>query len=356
MMSLSLKQIAFYLLIAVIQVLLPAQAARVSDLYAAEVPLAANTQPARNDAYNAALARVVVKVTGSEAAAAQAGQWFPDASRLLERYRLLNGDAIRVEFNPDAVRRGLDAAGQPVWNAERPSVLVWLAVEEGGTRNILGANASEPAVDKAQGQRFEAWRDQLVAAGNDRGLPLVLPLVDAEDLSKISFADLWGGFPDVALAASERYRADVVLIGRLRSGGAAGAQVRWLMLADGRSSEWRGSIADGPSVAADTLGSALATYAASAGTIPVTVRGLNNFDDYAAVLAYLRSLSLVEDAAVSRVLSDAVEFAITARADSSRLDRAIRRNHAYTTAKQVAGSDGGLMSYRLGDGLIYDYR
>jgi len=356
MMSLSLKQIAFYLLITVIQVLIPAQAARVNDLFAAEVPLTANTRPARNEAYTAALARVVIKVTGSEAAGSQAGQWFPDASRLLDRYRLVGNDAINVRFNADAVRRGLDAAGQPIWNAERPTVLVWLAVEDGATRNILGANASEPAVDAIQAERFDLWRDELKAAAADRGLPLVLPLVDAEDLSNISFADLWGGFPDVALAASGRYGADVVLIGRLRPTGVGGGQVRWLMLADGRSQEWRGSMADGPRVVADSLGKALATYAASAGTIPVTVRGLDDINDYASVLKYLRNLSLVEDVAVTRVISGSVEFAVTARADSGRLDKAIRRSAAFSKATQGAGGDGGLMSFKLGDGLMYDYR
>lgn len=335
----------------------PAHAVRVADLYSAEVELAENSSAGRNEAFRAALAAVLVKVTGQEAAAELRAELFPDPSRVLQQYRRVGSDRIRVAFNAYAVRQRLDEAGLPVWNAERPSVIVWLAVDEGvGNRTILGTNTVAPGTDAEQAGRFDLWRDELREVANSRGLPLMLPLADAQDLSAVSFADLWGGFGDVVVAASARYSADVVLIGRARTAGAEGLRVRWTLIADGRQQEWDGDIAAGPRVAADKLGAALATYAAAAGTISVTVGNLGSFDEYAAVLKHLRGLSIVESAGIARVNGDRVEFAVVARVDQDRLDREIRRAGKLRTWSGGAGSSsggGGLNEFRLGEGLRY---
>jgi len=335
---------------------LPAGAVRVDGLYSAEVPLAANTQAGRKQAFAEALAAVLVKVTGREEAAALRPGLFPDPGAVLQSYRQAGSGRIRVSFAPDAVRRTLDEADQPVWSAERPAVIVWLAADQGtGQRSLLGANAAIPTADDQQAQLFDGWRDELLDEADRRGLALTLPLVDAEDLAKVSFADIWGGFNDVVVDASSRYAADVVLIGRLRAAGASGYKVRWSMITDQRTVDWQGGVAAGPAGAADKLGAALATFAASSGTISLTVGGLDSFDDYTAVLVYLRSLSLVERADVARINGNRVEFAITARADSKRLDSAIRRGGKLRPWSGAQSGQGGLADFRLGDGLMYTY-
>ena len=166
------------------------------------------------------------------------------------------------------------------------------------------------------------------------------------------------------LDASRRYSADVILVGRLRQAGAEGAQVRWaLFVAGSQTSEWVGDLAAGPRITADILGQQLATFAAEAGAITLTVRDIYTLDDYARVLNYLRSLSIVEQVGVSRVIGGAVEFSVTARSDSERLDRDIRRDRLLkpwsdTSAPAVTTENiGDWASYRVADdGLVYSIK
>jgi hypothetical protein len=283
-----------------------------------------------------------------------------NAAALVQQYRAIDGQRIAVTFDSAALRRQLDAADLPVWSAERPSVIVWLAIDEGqGRRQILGA-----ASELSSARLADEYRDTLYAAADARGLPIILPLLDGEDLSNVSTGDVWGGFGDVLLEASNRYSADVILIGRLRQAGTGGAQVRWsLFVAGSQTSEWAGDLAAGPRVTADLLGQQLATFAAGSGAIPLTVRDIVTLDDYARVLNYLRALPIVEQVDVARVVGGAVQFSVTARSDSERLDREIRRDRvlkpwtdsgAPTTTPETSND---WASYRVADGgLVYSIK
>jgi len=327
-------------------------AAQVDDLYTAEAELADAGAGARAEAFSSALSQVLVKVTGQTAVVEQQAEIFPDAAVYAQQYRKTGRNRLRVSFDPEAIRQRLDAAGLPIWGAERPTMLVWLAIDEGqGRRSLLSAGNTPDAISDA-----DEYRDALISTAEARGLPLLLPLVDAEDLSLMSTSDVWGGFGDALTEASKRYSADVILLGRLRQAGAEGAQVRWSLFISGiQRSEWEGGVADGPSVAADILAQELATYAASSDAITLTVRDVETLDQYAKVLSYLRSLSIVEHAGVSRVLGNAVEFAITARADAERLDRDIKRGRVLTEwqPEVAAGEQQDWMDFRVSDNLTY---
>src|SRR5258706_5789879 len=79
------------------------------------------------------------------------------------------------------------------------------------------------------GERLAAVRKELLAVADERGLPVTLPLLDVQDLRAVTFADVWGGFEDRVAAASVRYRADALLIGRVRPG-LIGNQIEWLLV------------------------------------------------------------------------------------------------------------------------------
>ena len=65
---------------------------------------------------------------------------------------------------------------------------------------------------------LETVREQIVAAADERGLPIAWPLLDLQDLNAVTCTDVWGGFEDEIVAASARYRSDAVLIGKVRPG------------------------------------------------------------------------------------------------------------------------------------------
>ena len=294
-----------------------ALAATVSGLYGAVVDVNTGaTAPARQN-FDDALSWVLVKVTGLSDADSQAARarLFPNSSGLVQRYSMQPDDRVQVEFDSVAIRKVLDGAGLPVWGANRPLVAVWLAVDSGGGQRYILSGGSG-------GERGEA-EDELRLAVTDmadsRGLPVVLPLVDAQDLSRVSFSDLWGDFRDPVVNASQRYGAEAVLIGRSRSMSPDSQGVRWTLIAGGEQAAWQGNILSGPAEAAAFLSRRLATYADSAGTLLVRVTGIDDLDKYGQLLKYFRSLNIVDSAGVARVNANSVEFDLVVRGDVRRL-------------------------------------
>ena len=135
---------------------LPSPATEVAGLYAAAVPVTGQTKQERRSAIRQAFAAVLVKVAGSHQAAAQ-----PRLQQALRhplsyvqqfRYRAAStaiGNTVEgavatqelwVRFDARAVNQLFYDGGVPVWGRARPATLVWLAVEDGGRRELLGAD------------------------------------------------------------------------------------------------------------------------------------------------------------------------------------------------------------------------
>src|SRR5690606_25504380 len=136
----------------------------------------------------------------------------------------------RVEFNAARVSQALAQRNRPVWGPERPLTLLWVAFDDGfGERVLLGANDAGVAAGSPLAELLQTTRAELAAAADERGLPIALPLLDLEDLQALTFTDVWGGFEEPIRAASARYGADSILIGRVRIGD-FGPEVQWLLL------------------------------------------------------------------------------------------------------------------------------
>jgi hypothetical protein len=313
----------------------PLQAARVSDLFAAEVPAAELGDQSLDAAFGQALGRVLVKVTGRRSAAgdAEIAAAFGDPSVLVQQYRSDAAGNLWVQFDSVALKRMLDAAGQPIWPEDRPGTLIWLAVDTGrGGREILaaapdGANSQVSAQRAGGGSRsqrlLEAVREELLEAASGRGLPVVLPLVDSDDLSVVGFADIWGDFDEPVTSASQRYDADLILIGRARVFGPGEARARWTVLMANERYNWEGGITDGPEELADLLALQMATTADSARNIRVRVAGIDSFDGYGEVSTYLSGLGIVETCDVEWVEGSVVMFTLRVRGDEDQLMRSI---------------------------------
>jgi len=327
-----------------------ARATSVSGLYGAVVNLDNGASAPSRDNFDEALSWVLVKVTGfseAESAAARA-RLFPNSSSLVQRYSLLPDEQVQIDFDPVAVRKVLDGAGMPVWGSDRPLVAVWLAVDSGGGQRYIlsgGSGGGSSSQDDAEDDLRVAVED----IADSRGLPIVLPLVDAQDLSRVSFSDLWGDFRDPVVQASQRYGAEAVLIGRARSMSLDAQGVRWTLVAGGEQAAWQGNVLSGPAEAAAFLARRLATYADSAGSLLLRVTGVDDMDKYGQLVSYFRSLNIVESTGVSRVDGDSVEFELVVRGDAKRLATALNGSRLIVPVKEPLTADG---SGRLPD-MVY---
>ena len=298
----------------------PGHAVVPDDLYAAVVTSSGTSQSAMNAAFDKALSQVLVKVTGRAKSGTELRQrLFPNSRELLQQYRRLGDNRIYAAFDPGTIRRALDRAGESVWGDERPLVAIWLAVDAGSGQRYLLSDGSDD-----NGGRLGQLRAALLTNATQRGLPVVLPLLDARDLGQVSFGDVWGGFTDRLSTASSRYRSDALLIGRSNSMSSSDSGVNWTLAYAGQQSTWQGSIANAPARVADILAQQFATAAGSEGRVRLRVSGINDMNSYGQLKKYLQSIDVVEAADITQVSIDQIDFDLLIRGDANRLERVLQ--------------------------------
>ncbi len=316
---------------------LPAGAAEVADLYAAEVPASGRDAQAQGDAVSRALVRVLVKVTGKRNPAANAAvaEALPGAGRFVEQFRFRSvtvpgpGDDLpEVEetrlwasFDPRVVDGLARDAGLPVWGRVRPSVVLWLGLEGDGERALVGSDVAGGAGDSAR------------AAAAMRGLPLQLPLLDLEDRARVAVMDVWGGFGDKLVDASARYQADAVLVARVFPVSGSLWEGRWLLSGGSMTDRWTVSgaspeelIEEGVNEAADRIASRFSGQQMIAGPaqVPVIVDGVDTFAGYARVMNYLQALDGVDAVEVEGVNGATLRLGVHAAAGGESLLQVVR--------------------------------
>jgi hypothetical protein len=317
-----------------------------TSIYSAEVDLPGGGN-AMNRAFDAALSRVLVKVSGQESlgTAAARRSLVPDSGRLVQQYSRLADNRLRVEFDGPALERILDGAGQPVWGVERPLIAVWYAIDAGGGRREVLSGEAELNRGNPPDE-FDQLLETLTETADARGVPVVFPLMDAEDLGKVTFSDLWGDFKDPVFMASRRYGAQAILIGRARSVSAEDARVRWTLATLSQQYSWSGSVVDGPAQAAAYLAQSLATYADASDSLRLMVSNVDNLDKLGRLNTYFRSLNVVQNAAVLRVQDDRIEYELVVRGDAGRLSLSLDNSALLT---RVSESDAAWSGRRPPD-------
>jgi hypothetical protein len=319
----------------------PAQAVEVASLFTAQVFLDPEADDPRADAYSTALREVVLRVAGSELAGDSAALdlLFPSPAAYVVQFRPGGQDTLWVAFDGAAIEQTLRQAGQTVWGSERPLTLVWLAVDWGqGEREIIAADDPESSADAARSiDRNRLLRQRVLDVAERRGLPVVFPLLDTDDLQKIGFSDIWGGFDEQLLDASRRYDAPSVLVGRVRPG--SSQRNRWNYYFAGEESSFNGEPELVINLVADRLVAELAiSSSAPLQSIELRVAGIDSVSAYGSVQNLLAGLPIVEDFSITSVNGDEIRYRVESRGGPERLRRTLRLNGL---AEQDRFDDGG---------------
>lgn len=320
------------------------------DLYEATVPVVDRGAEARAAAVRAALSEVLVRLSGdAEVAGKPAGKaLLADPSKHLQQYQY-EGDAtagglyLRAGFAAAPLEAALRQQGLALWGRERAPVLAWVAVDDGQRRYLLGAGDTD------------AVAVELRAAARRQGLELVLPLLDLEDQSRVTLTRVQEGDLDALMPASERYRAEAVLVGALQA--AAGSwRGRWVLRHAGQDTQWTAGEAPLAMALDQSLAPAeskLATRApvvvpadATPTRITVRVQGVLRLHDYARVDQYVRGLPTVRRAELLAVQGQHLDYVVDVQGGAQGLAQTLA---ADTLLEPVAGADtaGGVAVYRL---------
>lgn len=301
----------------------PLSAEQVENLYEAEVRVSDQSPEARQEALRSALEVVLVKVSGVGAVAREPGIasafTLPDRFVQQFRYRAESGHTgLWVRFEAAAIDQLLRGRGFSVWGGVRPATLVWMAVQQGGERQLIGGNE--------QG----LFQQTLLNHAERRGLPLRLPLLDPTDRSRLRPADLWGEFREPIAAASARYQVQAVLSGSLLEEATQRWHARWVLSLDGHLRRWeaRGTLdevmASGIDGTADDLVRLYRSGESEAGgTVRVRVADVGTLEQYVRVMDYLRGLSGVTAVQPVEVESEQVVYAVVLQGSAGAFEQAI---------------------------------
>ena len=306
--------------------LVPA-AAEVAALYTAEVAINRETQEARADAYRQALFVVLRRVAGGELVRDpnRVAALFPDPAAYVLRFRPGPDDRLFVSFDGEALEAVLKAAGQTVWGADRPATLVWLAVDWGdGDRSILGADDPLPGFeDQRAADGYRRLRERVFTLAERRGLPVLLPLLDAQELARVTFADVRGGFDEIVLESSRRYDVSSILIGLIDASGREAG--RWRHYLGGERTAMLGEPEQIVPQVADRLSRAFAVRGDTPlRALVLTVSGVRTVEAFGELQQQLGGIEVIERFAIEEIVGDTIRYSVELRGSARRLARALR--------------------------------
>ncbi len=113
-----------------------------------------------------------------------------------------------LHFEPRVIDQLIQEAGLPIWGANRPLSLFWLAIEENFERKVV-----------VETEDFSEAVLSINQQAKKRGIPVIFPLMDLEDQINVTQSDIWGLFKTPVEQASLRYAADTIVYGRVAKRG-----------------------------------------------------------------------------------------------------------------------------------------
>jgi hypothetical protein len=166
----------------------------------------------------------------------------------------------------------------------------------------------------------------------------VLPALDVQDIAVVDFFDVWELMFGTIQNAALRYGADAFAVARVRES-VVGTDVEWTLDLGGDRRVLPGaSFRDGIEWIADTY----ATQFRSAGgerRLSLRVMNVDDFDDYARVMSYLESVSVLTSVNIDRFAAGELLLDVTSRGDVQVLSRVLSLGNVLRAVGDTSGAN-----------------
>jgi len=300
---------------------LPARAAEVPPwLYEVTVPVASQAPADRKRASSDALLVMLSRVTGLAhpprtesvtAALASPERFYNEFSYATDEDGELE---LVVQFDPGAILALQKQAALPIWRSTRSRVVAWVVIEQDGERALVGADTPDELAPV------------LIERARARGVDLVVPLLDLDDRLEVTPAVVWGRLSQVLETASERYGADVLLVGRASLDPAGGWSGEWefwvgtqVITQELEDGDLPTQAANAVDLLADELASRSAVLGSESSRLALSVSGIRTAADYGELLAYLESQEFIDSVHLSELTGSTLEIEVATRAGPDQL-------------------------------------
>lgn len=345
------------------------QAGRVEGLYRSAVPVTGQEAAERQRAIVTGFTQVLIKVTGESRLEErpELKGLLQQAAKFLQQYRYekrvrpasipgqdpIETLELHLQFDANSVNGALRNSRLPIWGALRPTILVWLAVEQDANRYLLGADSNPEIVTAVED------------AANRRGLPILFPLLDLEDQAALNVADVWGNFQAAIERASARYQPDAILVGRVFRQANGRWEAMWTLYHDNTTSPWLSAGAFSSQVLFHGLDNAADLLAARYAPIGLgslgdefllQVDGIDSLDGYARLSKYLSELQPIQSVRPHRIGGLSAIFHLKVEGDYRLLQQLIGLSNVLVPVadaqagqpEQVVANSLPLLRYRVG--------
>lgn len=308
----------------------PVSAVTVPGLYSVEVPVESSQPENLAKGYSEGLGRVFVRVSGTRDVLNQEGvqALLDDAESLLLSFQYLrseeNGNRLQMAFGAVGVNKALASVGAPVWGANRPLTLAWIAVESDGYRTLLHQQDNAEALSP--------WLDAFTLAAEERGLPVALPPKKFAGQREL-MSDIWGQFTSNVRAVSEELNHDLISLVRVSRSGDEW-RAGWVFdgmalegpeqsltasspqaLADAVVGQWADSFAERYAVDGSDVG--------ESPQVDIVLHDIGGFEAYAQANRVLKNLSPVQHAGATATRDSRVTLRVAFSGEIEQLKRYI---------------------------------
>ena len=312
------------------------------SFYDISVPVESTDPEELKEAAQLAMQNMLIRASGTEGVLQnrRLQQAFADANNYISQYGYQRADSgeffVAFNFSADVVEKLLSQAGAPVWTPDRPSTLVWLAVEEAGEQRVAVAG--------------DEVFDALVSAAADRGLVLKSPLYDLQDRFTLSGQQLWLQDREAVNTASERYSANVIMMARAWQDSRKAWHINWDMLNTrglNAGSESCLRLTDCFNVPVAELAEKWAaqygvvTKFSETQALAIEVGGLD-FDAYSQLIAYLKDLPATQKVVLTGIVKGRYHFDLEWQAEQTTLRDLLALNQSL---QALGSTQVGLLKY-----------
>lgn len=302
------------------------------DLYQAEVPVASRSVQDRQAALKKALAKIFIKINGSESILQhpQIRSSLNKAPRWASRFQYFKPDSeqsesewIQVTFSAEPLKKLFRQNSLGWWPSQRNDLMLWIMEQNNGTVQFISDN-------------YPAVLNQINQLASDRGIPVVLPLMDLDDRLALPLRELWGGFFDSLTQANARYGLDDWVIARINQDRNP-VQIRWTASINQKLYSWQSQGKDGQQLLTQGL-QLLAEKISSTQKVAlvgqqdemlmIQVEAVQDFASLQAVETYLLSLPWCDEAEIIQIKSDTLQLALRLSTTFEDFDQALsKQNH-----------------------------
>jgi uncharacterized protein len=314
-------------------------AAQVTDLYQGKAPTSGDMVAAQSQA----LGDVLVKVTGKRDILTQPAvvKALAAPGDYVQHYGYQDVGPvkfIKADFDVAKVNALISQSKFALLGPARPQVAIWLVINE-GERRVLPDQSSD------------GWAAALRTQSQALGLPVTIPLMDLDDNMAVNATDVWGRFADPILKASQRYGAEMVVLGKLTPEGEkwsidwglygpkAGGELAELTRGSGSGTqaEVAQGFADG--LAAWLVQNYGARISGVASSQTLVVEGLSGIDGMITVQKMLQGMASVTKVEIGKLEGDKVTFNLALQGDKAELIRGLQLE---SRLRQIDDNDSGL--------------